>query len=55
MVRLFCSSSTVICFEFTRCYVGDSNTCSDARTSVKGAPFSWSCQACRNKKKEDEY
>ena len=55
MVRLFCSSSTDICFAFTRCYVGASNTCPDARTSVYGAPYSWSCQACRNKKKEDEY
>jgi len=36
------------------CYVDDSNTCRDARPSSYGAPYSWSCQACRSKAKEEK-
>jgi len=34
----------------TWCYVADQNTCQDTRTSIYGAPYSWSCQACGNDK-----
>ena len=30
-----------------RCYVDDSNTCSDSKLSNYGSPYNWSCQACR--------
>jgi hypothetical protein len=36
------------------CYVEDSNSCRDARPSSYGAPYSWSCQACRSKAKEEK-
>ena len=29
------------------CYVNDGSSCYDARTSVYGAPYQWSCEACR--------
>ena len=29
-----------------RCYVDDSNDCPDARASVYGAKYGWSCRAC---------
>merc|ERR1712112_806920 len=29
----------------------DSTTCPDARESRKGAPYKWSCQACRNRER----
>ena len=32
-----------------RCYVDDSNTCSDSKFSTEGSPYNWSCQACRGK------
>ena len=41
-------------FPISRCYVDDSNTCRDARPSSYGAPYSWSCQACRSKAKEEK-
>ena len=34
-----------------RCYVDRLNNCNDARPSVHGAPYPWSCQACRNRRK----
>ena len=40
------------CFELEfcvacRCYVDDSNTCSDSKLSKEESPFNWSCQACQ--------
>ena len=29
------------------CYVNDGNQCYDSRPSSYGAPYDWSCQACR--------
>ena len=29
-----------------RCYVDDSNTCSDSKFGDEGSPYNWSCQAC---------
>ena len=37
-----------------RCYVNHTNTCIDVRPSTNGAPYSWSCQACRGKIKEEQ-
>ena len=34
----------------TRCYVATSDTCSDARPSIYGSPYRWSCQACSQRK-----
>ena len=33
-----------------RCYVDNSNTCSDSKFSTEGSPYNWSCQACKNGK-----
>ena len=41
-------------FIFSRCYVGNSHTCSDARPSIYGSPYNASCQACRNRAREEE-
>merc|ERR1711942_83488 len=35
------------------CYVDDGNNCPDARPSSFGAPYSWSCEACRSWDKQD--
>ena len=42
--------SEIFCLHLlaARCYVDDSNTCGDAKSSSFGAPFSWSCQACQS-------
>ena len=39
---------------FCRCYVEDDSSCRDARPSSYGAPWSWSCQACRSRSKEEK-
>ena len=46
----------VVCLHLltARCYVDDSNTCGDAKSSSFGAPFSWSCQACQSLAKKGE-
>ena len=41
-------------FLAARCYVDESNTCGDAKSSSFGAPFSWSCQACQSLAKKGE-
>ena len=38
----------------TWCYVNSGTSCYDARPSSYGAPYEWSCQACRNKKNQNE-
>ena len=35
------------------CYINDGAKCQDARPSNFGAPYYWSCQACREQQKED--
>jgi len=32
------------------CYVDRDNNCRDAKPSVHGSPYPWSCQACRNRR-----
>ena len=33
------------------CYINDGAKCQDARPSNLGAPYNWSCQACREQQK----
>ena len=33
----------------SRCYVDDTNTCSDSKSSTEGAPYNWSCLACKDR------
>merc|ERR1719447_1650267 len=34
------------------CYVDNNNNCRDAKPSVQGSPYHWSCQACKRSKCE---
>merc|ERR1712179_707248 len=42
-----CYGKSAICGGNNWCYIANSSTCEDAQTSINGAPYRWSCLACK--------
>jgi len=42
-----CYGKSALCGGNNWCYIANSSTCEDAQTSINGAPYRWSCLACK--------
>jgi len=42
-----CYGKSELCNNNNWCYIGNSSTCEDAKQSTDGAPYRWSCLACK--------